>query len=171
MLHQYKGERPQIGKDVYLAPGSRIIGKVVLADQASIWHNAVLRGDLASIKVGKKTNIQENSTLHVDRDYPLTIGNNITVGHGAILHSCTIGDNCLIGMGATILNGVVIGPQSIIGAGALVPENREIPAQSLVLGVPGKVIRQLTPTELKRLQQSADHYYQLAADYLAQGDG
>lgn len=167
MLHEYAGKKPEIAENVFIAPGSQIIGDVLIKEETSIWHNAVIRGDMDSIKIGPRTNIQENSTLHVDTGQPLIIGANITVGHGAILHGCTVEDNCLIGMGATILNGAIIGKGSIIGAGALVTEYKEIPPHSLVLGIPGKVVRQLTEEEIKKIQESADHYYQLAREYLA----
>jgi carbonic anhydrase/acetyltransferase-like protein (isoleucine patch superfamily) len=167
MFHQYNGNIPEVKANVFLAPGSQVIGDVFLAEGVSIWHNTVARGDMSYIRIGSRTNIQENSTLHVDVGQPLIIGSGVTVGHGAILHGCTVEDNCLIGMGAIVLNGAVIGKESIIGAGALVPENKEIPPRSLVLGVPGKVIRELKEEEIKKLKDSADHYYQLAQGYLA----
>ncbi len=168
MFHPYNGNIPEIKANVFLAPGSQLIGDVFLAEGVSIWHNTVVRGDMSYIKIGSHTNIQENSTLHVDVGQPLIIGSGVTVGHGAILHGCTIENNCLIGMGAIILNGAVIGEETIIGAGALIPENKEIPPHSLVLGVPGKVIRELKEKELKQLKDSAQHYYELAQDYLSQ---
>ena len=165
MLIEFKGKKPEIAADIFIAPGSQLIGEVVVKQKSSIWFNAVLRGDLAPIRIGEKTNIQENCSLHVDHDQPLNIGNQVTVGHGAILHSCQIEDNCLIGMGATILNGAVIGKNSIVGAGALIPENREIPPESLVVGLPGKVIRNLKEKEIKKLKEQAAEYYRLAREY------
>ena len=165
MIHSFNGNKPEIKENVFIAEGSKVIGNVVIEQGASIWFNTIVRGDLDSIKINKNTNIQENSTLHVDQDIPLNIGKNVTVGHGAILHGCSIQDNCIIGMGATILNKAVIGKNTIIGAGALIPENKKIPAGSLVLGVPGKVIRELNDEEIKEIRESADHYQELASKY------
>jgi gamma-carbonic anhydrase len=168
MLYEFSNKKPQISEDVLITPGCMIIGDVSIQNGASIWFNAVIRGDLASIKIGPKTNIQDNSTLHVDADKPLTMGANITVGHGAILHGCIIEDNCLIGMGATILNKARIGTGSIIGARALVTENTVIPPHSLVLGIPGKVVRQLTKEEVEGIKEHAEHYYLTAQKYLTE---
>lgn len=165
MLHEFIGNKPKISENVFIAPGSQIIGEVSIGKESSVWHNAVIRGDLGPINIGERTNIQENSVLHIDEGHPLTIGNNVTVGHGAILHGCKIEDNSLIGMGATVLNDAVIGKESIIGAGALIPEGKKIPPRSLVIGVPGKVVRQLNKEEIEALQKSADHYYHLSSQY------
>ncbi|MFW6006356.1 MAG: gamma carbonic anhydrase family protein [Halanaerobiales bacterium] len=162
MIKPYQGNNPQIAENVFTGEGCKIIGNVIIKSKASIWYNAVLRGDIDRIYIGRKTNIQENCSLHIDFDYPLELGNNITTGHGAILHGCTVEDNCLIGMGSTILNGAVIGQNSIIGAGTVVTENKKIPPESLVLGVPGKVVRKVTAEEIEKIKKSADHYYILA---------
>ncbi len=168
MLYEFNGKKPDIAKNVFLAPGCQLIGDVQVKKDANIWPNAVIRADLAPTLIGSRTNIQDNCTLHVDTETPLILGDNITVGHGAILHGCKIEDNCLIGMGATILNNAVIGRETIIGAGALIPEGKEIPSHSLVIGVPGKVVRKLTEEEINNLQKSADHYVQIAARYSVQ---
>ena len=165
MLYNYNDKYPEIEEDVFIAPGSRISGKVIIKSRASIWFNAVIRGDVAKITIGKYTNIQENCSLHVDFKQPLLLANNITVGHGAILHGCTVENYCLIGMGATVLNRSRIGKYSIIGAGALVPEDKVIPEKSLVIGVPGKIVRTLTDDEINKIKKSASHYYQLAKEH------
>jgi carbonic anhydrase/acetyltransferase-like protein (isoleucine patch superfamily) len=142
----------------WIAPNASVIGLVTLHQGVGIWFGAVLRGDNEPIVVGPDSNVQEHCIFHTDMGFPLTIGRGCTIGHRAMLHGCTIGDNCLIGMGATILNGARIGENSLIGAGALVPEGREIPPGSLVLGMPGKVVRPLSPDEIGRNQWAAAHY-------------
>lgn len=166
MIHAVNGNEPQIEKEVFIAEGSKIIGDVYIKRGASIWFNSIVRGDLGPIKIGKNTNIQENSTLHIDADSPLIIGDNVTVGHNAVLHGCTVNNNCIIGMGAIVLNNADIGENSIIGAGALIPEDTEIPEGSLVLGMPAKVKRELTAKEIESIQESADHYYELSQKYI-----
>ncbi|MGM0438325.1 MAG: gamma carbonic anhydrase family protein [Bacillota bacterium] len=166
MIHAVNGNEPQIEQEVFIAEGSKIIGDVYIKSGASIWFNTIVRGDLGPIKIGKKTNIQENSTLHIDKGTPLIVGDNVTVGHNAVLHGCTVNNNCIIGMGAVILNNANVGKNSIIGAGALVPEGKEIPEGSLVLGVPAKITRKLNEKEIKSIQESADHYYELSQKYI-----
>ena len=165
MIQTFDGNKPEIKENVFIAEGSKIIGDVVIEKGASIWFNTIIRGDIDSIKVGQNTNIQENSTLHIDKGISLSIGDNVTIGHGSVLHGCTVEDNCIVGMGATILNNAVIGENTIIGAGALVPEGKEIPSGSLVLGVPGKVVRELKEDEKNEIKESADHYQKLARRY------
>ena len=144
--------------DYWVAPGAHLIGKVELCSGASVWFNAVLRGDNETITVGAGSNIQENCVLHTDMGFPLVIGANCTIGHKAMLHGCLIGDGSLIGMGATVLNGAKIGSGCIIGAGALVTEGKEIPDGSLVVGAPGKIIRRLEDNATADLLKSAEHY-------------
>ena len=165
MIHAVNGNKPVIEEEVFIAEGSKIIGDVYIKKGASIWFNAIVRGDIGPIKIGKKTNIQENSTLHIDPESPLIVGDNVTVGHNAVLHGCTVNNNCIIGMGATILNNANIGENSIVGAGALIPEGKEIPKESLVLGVPAKVVRKLDKDEIKSIKESAEHYYELSQKY------
>ncbi len=165
MQNKFLQKEPQYPKSVYIAPGVRLIGSVEIGENSSLWPNVVARADMDIIKIGAKTNIQDNSTLHNDFSTPLIIGNNVTVGHSAVLHGCNISDNCLIGMGATILNNAKIGEYSIIGAGALVPEDTEIPPGSLVIGLPGKVVRETSSAEKEKIKKSADHYYQLACQH------
>ena len=144
--------------DNWVAPNATIIGDVTLEKNSSIWFNAVLRGDIESIYIGEGSNIQDGSILHTDPGYPLRVGRNVTIGHLVMLHGCTIGDNSLIGIGAVILNNVKIGKNCIIGAKALITENKEIPDDSLVVGVPGKVIREVTEEEKKAMFNNAKHY-------------
>jgi carbonic anhydrase/acetyltransferase-like protein (isoleucine patch superfamily) len=151
--------------DYWVAPDANVIGKVVLEEGANIWFGATLRGDNEMIFVGAGSNIQENSVCHTDMGYPLTIGAGCTIGHKAMLHGCTIGENSLIGMGATVLNGAKIGKNCLIGACALITEGKEIPDGSLVMGSPGKVVRTLSEAEISRLRGSALHYQQNARRY------
>ena len=146
----------------WVAESAEIVGKVILGEDVGIWFGAILRGDNEAITVGAGTNIQEHCVLHTDMGYPLTIGDGCTIGHSAILHGCTIGDNSLIGMGATVLNGAIIGRNCLIGAGALVTEGKQIPDNSVVLGSPGKVARELDATSAAMLRLSAAHYVENA---------
>ena len=167
MIYSLDDAAPQIDPAAWVAPGCHVIGKVRIAAAASVWFGAVLRGDNEWIDVGAGTNIQENSVLHTDWGYPLTIGAGCTIGHKAMLHGCIIGDNSLIGMGATVLNGAVIGRDCLIGAGALITENKVIPDGSLVMGVPGRVVRALDPTAIDRLCASAINYQNNARRFAA----
>jgi len=144
--------------DYWIAPGAHVIGDIHLGSGVGIWFGAVLRGDNEPIRIGDGSNIQENCVLHTDMGAPLTVGQNVTVGHKAMLHGCTIGSLTLIGMGATVLNHTTIGRNCLIGAGALIPEGKTIPDGSLVIGVPGRVVRALTQKEIDRLDWSARHY-------------
>ncbi|MDR1351137.1 MAG: gamma carbonic anhydrase family protein [Zoogloeaceae bacterium] len=156
---------PQLGKDVWIAPNASVIGDVRLADRASVWFNAVLRGDNDPIIIGADSNIQDGSALHTDTGFPLVVGARVTVGHQVILHSCAVGDGSLIGMGAVLLNRCRIGQHSIVGAHALIPEGREFPDRVLIVGSPGKVARELTDAEVARLEHSAAHYVENARRY------
>ena len=168
MLHEYKGKWPKLGEGVYIAEGAQIVGDVEIGDHASIWYNCVIRGDVHYIRIGKYTNIQDGSIGHVQKDlYPLILHNHVTVGHGVMMHGCTIESHCLIGMRATILNNVVIGAHSIVGAGALVTEHTVIPPRSLVLGMPAKVKRQLSDEEVANIDQFAQRYYEYKETYLS----
>ena len=149
---------PELHADTWVAPDANVIGRVRLKAGASIWFTATLRGDNEWIEVGEGSNVQEGCTLHTDIRYPLTIGRDCTIGHNVILHGCTIGDETLVGMGATILNGAKIGNNCLIGAGALITEGKEIPDGSLVMGAPGKVVRQLDEAAIERLRRSAQSY-------------
>lgn len=149
---------PEVSEDSWIAPDANLIGKIVVEDSASVWFGCTLRGDNEEIRVGAGSNVQENCILHTDMGFPLQIGAGCTIGHKAMLHGCVIGDNSLIGMGATILNGAVIGRNCLIGAGALVTEGKQIPDGSLVMGAPGKVVRTLDADAIEGLRQSALSY-------------
>ena len=157
-IYRLGDTEPVVAPGAYVAPGARVIGRVVLEEGSSVWFGAVLRGDLDEIRVGAGSNVQDNAVLHVDAGQPCRIGRDVTIGHGAIVHGCTVEDECLIGMGAVVLSGARIGRGSLIGAGALVPENRVIPPGSLVLGIPGRVVRALTTAELEAIRASAARY-------------
>ncbi|QJW44383.1 gamma carbonic anhydrase family protein [bacterium BFN5] len=161
----YRGVKPQVDETVYVAPGVFVIGDVSIGACANIWYNTVLRGDIQPIKIGKYTNIQDNSTVHVMYDHPAIIGDYVTVGHGAIIHGCSVGNNCLIGMGAIILGYAEIGDNCIIAAGSLIPERKKIPPNSLVMGSPGKVVRTLTEEEIQGIRESALKYHKVAKNY------
>lgn len=158
MIHSLDGNTPEIAHDAWVAPTATIIAKVILKARSSVWFGAVLRGDNEVIEVGEGSNVQENCVLHTDMTFPLVIGSNCTIGHSAIIHGCTIGDGSLIGMGAIVLNGARIGKGCLIGAGALITEGKEIPDGSMVLGSPGKVIRQLDENTQQNLLNSAKSY-------------
>lgn len=169
MTRDYRGIRPQVCADVFIAETAALIGDVEIGADSSIWYGAVLRGDVAPIKVGRGTSIQDNAVVHCDRNCPTVIGDNVTVGHSAIVHGAVVGDNTLIGMGATVLSGAVIGKSCIIGAGALVKENTVVPDGSMFVGVPGKVIRALTPGQLAEREKISD-YVELSKHYLRDGE-
>lgn len=152
------GLAPEIDADAWIAPGAHVIGNVLLAAGVGIWFNCTLRGDNERLSIGENSNVQENCVFHSDPGFPLTIGRGCTLGHKAMLHGCTIGDNSLIGMGATVLNGARIGRNCLIGAGALITEGKEIPDNSLVMGAPGKVVREIDAAGAKMLEASALHY-------------
>lgn len=165
MIFSLDGVSPEIAESAWVAPDASVIGKIALESDVSIWFGAQLRGDNELIRVGAGTNVQENSVLHTDMGYPLDIGANCTIGHKAMLHGCTIGDQSLIGMGATVLNGARIGRNCLIGACALITEGKEIPDNSLVMGSPGRVVRQLDDRAIQGLLASAMHYQENARRY------
>ncbi|MBA85007.1 MAG: gamma carbonic anhydrase family protein [Rhodobacteraceae bacterium] len=159
-LYALNGKTPELPEngDVWVAPDANVVGNVRLGQGASVWFGCTLRGDNELIDIGDGSNVQENTVMHTDAGYPLSIGENCTIGHKAMLHGCTIGDNSLIGMGATVLNGARVGKNCLIGANALITEGKEIPDGSLVMGSPGKVVRQLDEAAIQRLTLSALHY-------------
>jgi carbonic anhydrase/acetyltransferase-like protein (isoleucine patch superfamily) len=168
-LDTFLRRQPRLGKGVYIAKTASVVGDVKLGDYASVWYGAVLRGDINRIVVGHHSNIQDNAVLHLADDYACILGNYVTVGHSAIVHACKVGDEVLVGMGAIILDGVVIGKQSLIGAKALVTQGMKIPAGSLVLGSPAKVVRKLTPEERAGLKYWATKYVANGAYCLKHG--
>lgn len=166
MIRPYRGIVPQIAATAYIDQSAVVIGNVTIGERASVWPNCTIRGDVNTISIGDETNIQDNSTLHCDEGlYPLVIGNRVTVGHQAMLHGCRIEDDCLIGIAAVVLNGARIGAGSVIAAGALVPEGAAIPPNSLAMGVPAKVRRELTPDETERFRVNRQHYVELSQIY------
>lgn len=162
MLKNFDGKHPRLEGEVFISERAVIIGEVILKQGVNIWDFAVIRGDLAPIFVDEYSNIQENVIIHVDEEKPVYIGKYVTCGHSAIIHGCKIGDNTLIGMGAIILDGAVVGENCIIGAGTLIPQGKEIPPYSVVIGIPGKVVRSVSNEEILNIRKNAKLYYDLA---------
>jgi carbonic anhydrase/acetyltransferase-like protein (isoleucine patch superfamily) len=165
-IHSYQGKLPTLGRDVFVAEGARLVGDVRLGDEANIWFNVVLRGDLHPVIIGHHTNIQDNSVCHVGYHEPCIVGNYVTAGHNVVLHGCTVRDEVLIGMGAILMDRVVIGEQSIIGAAALVTQDTIIPPGSLVYGSPAKVVSTLGPKERAQLRRYAEEYCEYVRGYM-----
>lgn len=170
MIHSYKGKKPDLDKALFVAGTAEIAGEVHAGKDTSFWYNVSIRGDIAPVYIGNGSNIQDNSVLHVAHHLPCRIGSNVTVGHNAIVHACTIGDDCLIGMGAIILDGAEIGDESIVGAGALVTQNKKFPPRSLLLGSPAKAVRQLTDEEIEAIRDNGKEYIDLAREYGSERD-
>ncbi|MBI2213726.1 MAG: gamma carbonic anhydrase family protein [Acidobacteria bacterium] len=169
LILPYKGMNPKIGAGVYIAPNATVVGDVTIGDDSSIWFGTVVRGDVHSIRIGARSNIQDNCVVHVTNGvWPTVIEDDVTIGHGVIAHGCTIGRGCLIGMGARLLDGVVVGEESLVGAGALITEGTQIPPRSLVIGFPARVRRELTADELVNLRKSSSNYVSYKNDYLEQ---
>jgi len=166
VIYIYKGEKPEINESCFIAPSADIIGSVSIGEDSSVWFGTVIRGDGNYIKIGKGSNIQDNSIVHINiNGSPIIIGDNVTVGHGAILHGCKIEDNCLIGMGTTILDGTIIRKNTLIAAGSIVTGGKIIPSGVLCLGVPAKVIRKLSEEEVQEIKEAAKHYIMLSKEY------
>ncbi len=161
--------KPSVSDSAFIAETACLVGSVRVEEEASVWYGCVLRGDEATITVGKRANVQDNTVIHSDRGEDVTIGEGVTIGHGAIIHGCTIGKYSLIGMGAIILSKAVVGEHCIIGAGAVVKEKDVIPDGSMVVGVPGKVIKQLTPEQMKYMESNCEEYVRLSRKYLEAG--
>ena len=159
MLRRYKGILPTIDPTAFVDASAQVIGDVHVGAESSIWMNVVVRGDVNSIRIGRRSNVQDGTIVHVMREtHPTTIRDEVTIGHGAIVHGCTIEENCLIGMGATVLNGARIGPNSLVGANALVTEGKSFPENSLIVGAPAKAIRTMSPEQVERLRATAAGY-------------
>jgi len=172
MIIEYQGKRPQIHPSVFLAPTAVVIGDVVIGEGSSVWFGAVVRGDIHSIRIGRRVNIQDMVMIHVDPpEHPTRIADDVTLGHRAIVHGCTLEEGCLVGMGGVVMNGAVIGAGSLVAAGALVTENKAFAPRSLIAGIPGKVLRLLSEEEAEGLKKHARHYAELAATYVKQGWG
>ena len=168
MILALAGRTPCIGASVFVAPSAELIGSVELGENSSVWFQCVLRGDIAPIRIGAHSNIQDGTIIHTDPGAPTLVGDWVTVGHRAVLHGCTVGNNCLIGMGAVLLDHVQVGEGSIVAAGALVTENTVIPPRSLYMGVPAKRRREVTEEEQAFIRMHAEHYLQHKANYLAE---
>ena len=165
MIRNFLDKKPILNVDVYISETSVIIGDVILKRNTNIWFGAVLRGDVGRIIIGEDTNIQENTIIHVDENEQVEVGNGCTIGHGAIIHGCTIGNNTLVGMGSIILNGAEIGNNTIIGAGSLVTQNKKFEDGVLIIGNPAKVVRQLTPEEIENNKKSCLEYIKLSKKF------
>jgi gamma-carbonic anhydrase len=167
----YEKRTPLIGENVFIAEGVRLIGGVVIGNDSSVFYNSVLRADINAITIGKRTNIQDNCTLHVASDKPVIVGNDVTVGHNVVIHACEIGDNVTIGMSSTIMNGAVVGKNSIVAAGSLITRNKVFPEGVLILGNPAKVVRELTEAEIEANRKMAAKYMGVKNNYLQNEKG
>ena len=165
MIYELPGRKPVFQGDCFVAPNAAVIGTVVLGHRSSVWWNVTIRGDGDVITLGENVNVQDGSTVHTDEGVPVVLHRNVSIGHMVMLHGCTIHENTLVGIGAIVLNRAVVGKNCLIGAGALVPEGKVIPEGSLVLGVPGKVVRSLTPEEIANNTWIANHYVERAEEY------
>jgi gamma-carbonic anhydrase len=166
MIRPFRGQMPRVGKSSYIDTSAQVIGDVVIGERSSLWLNVSVRGDVNYIRIGDETSIQDNTVLHVDHElYPLIIGNRATVGHSVVLHGCEVGDGALIGIGAIVLNGAKIGAGAVVAAGSLVPERMEVPPNTLVMGAPAKVRREVTPEERDRFRKNCDNYVRLTTIY------
>jgi carbonic anhydrase/acetyltransferase-like protein (isoleucine patch superfamily) len=167
MIRSFRGKHPQVAPSAYVDPSAQVVGDVVVGERSSIWLNVSIRGDVNSIRIGNETSIQDNSVLHVDTtdEFRLSVGNRVTVGHRVVLHGCTVEDDALIGIGAIVLNGARIGRGAIVAAGALVPEGMSVPADSVAMGVPAKVRREVTPEERDRFRINVENYVRNTARY------
>jgi carbonic anhydrase/acetyltransferase-like protein (isoleucine patch superfamily) len=165
MILPYKTTKPDIDEHAYIFESADVIGDVHIAPKCSIWSNASIRADVSTVHLGEGTNVQDNAVIHVDTSFPTRVGRYVTIGHGAIVHGCTIEDTCIVGMGAIILNGAHIGENSIVGAGALVTQGKQFPPNSLIVGSPARVARTLSEDDVKHIKENADEYIKLAGIY------
>jgi carbonic anhydrase/acetyltransferase-like protein (isoleucine patch superfamily) len=171
-IRPFGGRTPVLHASAFVADGAVVLGDVEIGEHSSIWFGTVVRGDVNSIRIGARTNIQDLSVLHVtSKTHPTVVGDEVTVGHRVVLHGCTVKDRCLIGIGSVVMDGAVVGPESVVGAGALVPPGMVVPPRTLVMGAPAKVKRELTAEEVDALRRSADNYVDYAARYQAEGWG
>jgi len=169
MIKEFNDIQPKIGRNVYISENASVIGEVILGNEVNIWFGAVVRGDMHYIKIDSRSNVQDNAVVHVTSAVsPTNIGSGVTVGHGAIIHGCTIEDNCMIGMGAIVMDDAVIGAGSLVGAGALIPPNMKVPPKSLVVGMPGKVVREVHKEEYEMIIERPGEYIELASVYLSE---
>lgn len=165
MIQELTGKKPEIDPDAFVHDTAVLIGDVEIGADSSIWPNAVIRGDRTSIKIGKATSIQDNATLHSSKGFPVEIGDYVTVGHNCIVHGARIAEGCLIGMGAILMNGVELGESCLVGAGAVLTEGKTFPARSIIIGLPGKVVGEVSDEKVKWMREKAESYARLAKDY------
>lgn len=165
MVYNFKNKKPIISETAFIAPSADIIGEVTVGESSSIWYNVTIRGDIAPVVIGKNSNVQDNSVIHVGHDVPAVIGNNVTIGHNVIVHACTIKDNSLIGMGAIILDYAEIGEESIVGAGSPVTKSKKFPPRSLIMGSPARLIRELSEEEIQGIRDNVQSYVDIALEY------
>jgi carbonic anhydrase/acetyltransferase-like protein (isoleucine patch superfamily) len=169
-VRPFGGKAPRLHESVFAVEGALVIGDVEIGADSSLWFGAIVRGDVNSIRIGARTNVQDHSVVHVtSRTHPTSIGDDVTLGHRVTLHGCTVKDRCIIGIGAVILDGAVVGEESMVAAGTLVPPGMVVPPRTLVMGSPAKVKRELTPAEVAHLRQSAENYVRYARQYVAEG--
>lgn len=168
MVHTIKGHTPKIHENVFVAWNAEVTGQVTIAEDASVWFSASIRGDMNSISIGKGSNVQDNCVIHTDSNRPTVVGDNVTIGHGAILHSCTIGNNTTVGMGAIVLDGAKIGANSMVAAGSVVPPGKEFPDNSMIMGSPAKVAREMKPEEVEGFAQNCRSYVAMGQVYRAE---
>lgn len=167
MLRPYRGILPRVHQTAFIDDSAQVVGDVEVGEESSIWMCVVIRGDVHRIRIGRRSNVQDGTIVHVMKDtHPTVIGDNVTIGHAAVVHGCTIEDRCLVGMGAILLNGVTVGTGSIVAAGTLLPEGTQVPPRSLVMGSPGKVRRTLSDEDLDEIQMYADRYVAYRLDYM-----
>jgi carbonic anhydrase/acetyltransferase-like protein (isoleucine patch superfamily) len=166
MVINYKNFSPKIASNTFVAANSTIIGRCTIEDNSSVWFNTTIRADVNEIKIGKNVNVQDGSVIHCDHEYAVSIADNVTIGHNAIIHGCSISSNCIIGMGSTILDGASIGENCIVGANSLITTGKEIPSGSLVMGSPAKVVRQLSVEEIEGIKKSVMGYVALSKEYI-----
>jgi carbonic anhydrase/acetyltransferase-like protein (isoleucine patch superfamily) len=170
MLLPYRGIAPRLHPTVFVAEGARIVGEVEIGESSSVWFNTVIRGDILPVRIGRRTNIQDGCILHTREGFPLTVGDEVTFGHGVKAHGCAISDLCLLGIGCVVLDGAQIGRGSVIGSGAVVPPGTVVPPNSLVMGVPGRIVKDLGPGSGERNRVFSDHYVGYALSYLGKGE-
>ena len=168
MIYSLEGRTPRTVGETFVAPTAVVIGDVAIEHESSVWWGAVLRGDYDRISIGRRSNVQDNAVVHMDEGFPVTLGDSVTIGHKAVLHGCTVGNNSLVGINAVVMNGAVIGDDCLVGSNALITEGKEIPPRSLVLGSPGKVVRELSDEEVAEITDFADRYVRNFRRYLAQ---
>lgn len=171
MIYAYKGKNPDLSEAAFVASSADIAGEVTLGRESSVWFNVSIRGDIAPVEIGEGSNIQDNAVIHVGYGVPTIIGKGVTVGHSAVVHACTVGDDCLIGMGAVVLDGAEIGAESVVGAGALVTQNKKFPPRSLIIGNPARAVRQIDDTALESIRANGAEYVELAHRYREEQEG